>query len=144
MWVSIIRADKPSLNNNVYPETTLRSAALLPPCPVYPAYGRAVEEGGFIYTEPQIAQVLEYRFEDGWFQARLHFFCPHFANLVKESVKVVRAAVEGITDPPVTDPDVRRIILTINKIDHLALCNPEDASWCSAAAVEDVGKCVSS
>ncbi len=130
MWVDIVRADVPSLNNNVYPESTLRTAALLPPCPVYPAYGKAVEEGGFVYTEPQIAQTLAYRFEDGWLQAQLYFFCPHFANQVKDGHSVVRAAIEGIMDQPDGEWGVRRLVLSISKIDHLALCSPLVASWC--------------
>lgn len=136
MWINVIRADVPSVNNNVYPLSTLELAAELPPCSLYPKYGK-IEDGGYVYPDPEVGKADAYRIEDGWLQAHIHFLCPHFASQVKSGELVVRAAVIAVTDPDDIAPDgypadhmVRRLILTINKIDHLALCDPRDASWC--------------
>lgn len=129
MWINVIKADYPSLNNNVYPEAVLREVALQP-APVYPSYGKPLEEGGFVYAEPQIAQAMAYRFEDGWLQAHIHFFCPHFASMVKDGTRVVRAAAVAKIDSRDAEPGVRRLVVALDRIDHMALCNPQEASWC--------------
>lgn len=131
MWVNIIKADAPSLNNNVYPEVVLQQAITLLSAPVYPSYNKAGDEGGFVHDEsgnPRIGTAIEYRFENGWLQANLHFLCPHFASLVRDGCRVVRAAVVCQTDR--LNTGTKQLIISIDRIDHLAICFIEDASWC--------------
>jgi hypothetical protein len=132
MWVEVIKADTPSLNNNVYPEAALKAAAELPLCKVYPAYCKAGEDGGFVVDEennPVVGEVIAWSYDDGWFKAQIVVYCPHFASLLKEGHRVVRAAAVATIVPEDTDPVVRRVILKIDRIDHLAIRHPDETSW---------------
>ncbi len=132
MWVEVIKADTPSLNNNVYPEKILKAAAELPFCKVYSTYCKKERNGCFIVdnqNNPAVGEVLAWSYDDGWLKAQIVLYCPHFASLIKDGYRVIRAATVATTVPENTDPAVRRVILNIGKIDHLAICHPDEASW---------------
>lgn len=133
MWVDVIKADIPSLNGNIYPELILKDAVFIPSCQIYTTYCKssARAEGGFEIDEennPAIGKAIAYRVENGWFQALIQIYCPHFVSLVNSGQRVIRAAavVAAAEDAA---PIVKRIVAKIERIDHLALCNPEEASW---------------
>ncbi len=131
MWIPIIKADAPSLNNNIYPESALKEAAKLPVCKIYSTYCKPGENGGFIadHENPAVGEVLAWTFDDSWLRAEVHFYCPHFASLVKDGYRVLRAATVAKTVPEDIIKSVRHIVIVIDKIDHLAVCFVGDASW---------------
>lgn len=127
MWVQVIRANVRSLNGNVYPEEVLKQVASgLTPCKLYRQYGRFTDDGVTHEAAP-VAEATAFLYEKGWLLANLEGLSDTDRDTLLAGGKVVRAAAVATFAPP---PVEGQLVVKVERMDHLALCDPEDASWC--------------